>query len=123
MADLCRICFKPTTIEPDGCPCWGDGSPESELDCFRLGVAHRDAELASALQRAEAAERQNQAWEMMATVTALTTGNARFFRQKDQAAAEWNSTVVIADTYGEAAVDLATKLGLLDAASTVKPTT
>ena len=68
MTELCRICFRPTTIQDGGCPCWGDGSSESELECFRLGLAHRDAQLANqsadlakALARAEAADFENKA--------------------------------------------------------------
>lgn len=91
------------------------------LSAVDAQLTTQSASLTQALERAERAERQSLAWEMLATATALTTGKARFFRQKDQSAAEWNSTLVIADTYGECAVNLATKLGLLDSASQVKP--
>jgi hypothetical protein len=56
--ETCRICFKTTDFSSEGCPCYGDGSAESELDCFRLGVKARDEQLSAATARASELERE-----------------------------------------------------------------
>lgn len=112
MADLCPDCKRPlaTTAHEQavGGYCW------NESECLR-------AQLASALQRAEAAERSLLAWEQMAKASSIVGGRARFFPQKGQCASAWNGQTHTAPTFTEATVVIAQRLGLLDAAGTVKP--
>lgn len=125
MADLCRVCFRPTTIQEDGCPCWGDGSPESELDCFRLGVAYRDAQLAAKSAALAAAEQQFAVFETLANhahertlwlhVTTFTDNRRAVWVEGGPEVSGHGSTVMAA------AIDLATKLKLLDSDGAVKP--
>ena len=49
MADLCPVCSREFVL--GGCPIYGAGDVESELECARLGLQLRDAKLAALTER------------------------------------------------------------------------
>jgi len=92
-----------------------------------LGQSLRD-QLASALRRAEAAELENAAWRALVEWARVNNRSIEFdldgFAANDehgkQSIARLRRNGVLHDA-GEVTVELATKLGLLDSASPVKP--